>query len=428
MGEGDAFCRRCGYELPAGDAPASGAPSRETGEGETAWVPAGEAASGAEETPAGAEPPDAGLVPPVPPATPPLPYPPPPTPRTAAAASSGLAVSSLVTGILSFLCLPFIAGVAAIVLGIIARRDIRRSGGETSGSGMATAGIVLGTANLALLLVLAAAVVPWVIINLGRTQVVTRTVGAQGAQHVAASLEMENGSLEVGGGAGEMFEGTFTYNVRRWEPEIDYSVRQGEGELGVRQGGEWWMPAFWFIRNDWDIRFSDGVPLDLTARLSSGDADLDLKSLALRSLSVDTSSGDVYADLSGDMPELRRVSAKVSSGDVAMVLAGKYGTYIQMDVATSSGGVDLDLRGEWESALGCTVSTSSGDVTLRLPQSVGVRVRVETRSGEVRASGLVEESRDSGGTLYVNGAFRLSPITLQIDVEVSSGDVTLLSD
>jgi hypothetical protein len=340
--------------------------------------------------------------------------------------TSGWAVASLVLGILSFLCLPFIAAIVAIVFGAIARSGIKRSGSGTGGSGLATAGIILGVINLAILLVFAATLVPWVVINMGRTEIITRTVGAQGAQSVSASLELDSGSLNVSGGAGDMFEGTFTYNVKRWEPEIDYGVRQDLGELSVIQGGDWWIPTFWFIRNDWDIRFSDNVPLDLTAKLSSGDGDFDLKALALRSLNVDASSGDVSVDLSGDMPDLRRVSIDASSGDVGLDLKGKYLTYIQMDVENSSGDVDVSLLGEWESTLGATITSSSGDVTLHLPEGVGVRVRARTRSGDVNAPGMTIDSRDKDGAVYVNDAFRRSLITLQIDVEVSSGDITLL--
>jgi predicted membrane protein len=62
---------------------------------------------------------------------------------------------------------------------------------------------------------------------------------------------------------------------------------------------------------------------------------------------------------------------------------------------------------------------------LHLPSDVGVRVRVATSSGDIGAEGMKLESQDQSGSLYVNGAFGTSPITLQIDVQTSSGDVTL---
>ncbi|MEW6554635.1 MAG: DUF4097 family beta strand repeat-containing protein [Actinomycetota bacterium] len=453
---GDVFCRQCGARLAGGEGPAAAegtgdgtAASAETawepgegeaaaaGAGETAWEPVVEGPVGEEAGPAAeAEAPEAGTAPegaaaafvppPAAPAMPPPPYPPPLAPRPAPARTSGWAVASLVLGILSFMCLPFIAAALAIVFGAIARSGIKRSRGEMGGSGLATAGIVLGIVNLALLLIFVAAMVPWMIINIGDTETVERSVSLQGAQSVSAELEIDSGNLNVGGGADLMFEGTFTYNIRRWEPEIDYSVKQGVGELSVRQGGDWWVPAFWFIHNDWDLRFADSVPLDLGATLSSGDGEFDLRPLALRSLKVDASSGDIAVDLSGDKPELRRVEIDSSSGDVSVELKGRYSTYIEMDVENSSGEIDVDLLGEWVSALGATITNSSGDVTLRLPRDVGVRVRARTRSGDINAPGMTVDSEDGEGAVYVNDAFRRSIITLQIDVEVSSGDITLL--
>lgn len=57
---------------------------------------------------------------------------------------SGKAVASLVTGILSWLIIPFIGAIIAIVTGHLALRDIRESGGTLVGRGMAIAGLVLG--------------------------------------------------------------------------------------------------------------------------------------------------------------------------------------------------------------------------------------------------------------------------------------------
>ena len=64
------------------------------------------------------------------------PYGPPvPAPRT-----NGMAIAALACGIGGFFVFP--ASFAAVVLGHIARREIRRTG--EAGDGMATAGLVLG--------------------------------------------------------------------------------------------------------------------------------------------------------------------------------------------------------------------------------------------------------------------------------------------
>ena len=58
--------------------------------------------------------------------------------------TSNLAVVSLVAGILTWILIPLLGAIVAIVTGHMARRDIRESQGHLEGNGLATAGLVLG--------------------------------------------------------------------------------------------------------------------------------------------------------------------------------------------------------------------------------------------------------------------------------------------
>jgi len=88
--------------------------------------------------------------PPGPPGYPP--YPPPPVMPVMPQAmfqpppqNDGKAIASLVLGILSLVgCFGMLAGIPAIVLGFMSRRDIARSGGTMGGDGLALGGIVTG--------------------------------------------------------------------------------------------------------------------------------------------------------------------------------------------------------------------------------------------------------------------------------------------
>ena len=83
------------------------------------------------------------------PAPPPSPPPQPATPYSAApkTGANGLAIASLVCGIVG--CFT-ITAIVAIVLGFVARNQIEKSGGTQQGSGMALAGIILGFAWIGL--------------------------------------------------------------------------------------------------------------------------------------------------------------------------------------------------------------------------------------------------------------------------------------
>ncbi|HEX5615868.1 MAG TPA: DUF4190 domain-containing protein [Acidimicrobiia bacterium] len=131
---GGAFCAACGAPLD-GQPPAPPAPAA------PAWSPPGATAAGGYVPP----PPGAYLPPPtggyVPPGVPP--YATPPTTGT-----NGLAIASLVLGLV-WVC--GIGSVLAVIFGVVALGQIKQR--SQSGRGLAIAGIVLGALGIALIVV-----------------------------------------------------------------------------------------------------------------------------------------------------------------------------------------------------------------------------------------------------------------------------------
>jgi hypothetical protein len=72
------------------------------------------------------------------------------TPLPPAAPTSTMAIVSLISGIVSWFLLPFIAAVVAVITGHMAKNEIKKSAGMVSGNGMATAGLILGYVQLGL--------------------------------------------------------------------------------------------------------------------------------------------------------------------------------------------------------------------------------------------------------------------------------------
>jgi uncharacterized membrane protein len=92
--------------------------------------------------------------PPVAPAGPWAATPPPTGPYTYGApyqaqTTNGLAIAALVCGLASFVTC--VSAIAAVILGHMARKQIRESGGQQGGDGMALAGLIIGYIFIALL-------------------------------------------------------------------------------------------------------------------------------------------------------------------------------------------------------------------------------------------------------------------------------------
>ena len=65
----------------------------------------------------------------------------------------------------------------------------------------------------------------------------SKTVALGAAQSVQVTLNMKAGELKVGGGAINLMDADFTYNVPEWKPEVNYEVNGGVGNLEVEQPG-----------------------------------------------------------------------------------------------------------------------------------------------------------------------------------------------
>jgi hypothetical protein len=133
------FCGNCGAVLNPGEAPPQAAAEVDATE-----KPAENVLDSVELKEAAPQ--ELAIKPPAPP-RPPLPPPPVLAPSVP---TSGLAIASLVLGIGGVTILPLLGSIIAIVLGYMARSDIRKRPGEVSGDGVALAGIVLGWISVGL--------------------------------------------------------------------------------------------------------------------------------------------------------------------------------------------------------------------------------------------------------------------------------------
>lgn len=64
--------------------------------------------------------------------------------------ASGMAITALILGILSFCCCGMFTGIPALIVGFIENGRIKRGESSEKGKGMALAGIVLGIVSLAM--------------------------------------------------------------------------------------------------------------------------------------------------------------------------------------------------------------------------------------------------------------------------------------
>jgi hypothetical protein len=231
----------------------------------------------------------------------------------------------------------------------------------------------------------------------GEMQEVTENVERQDARDARVTIEMGAGELNVSGGARDLLEGTFTFNVASWRPEVTYSVTGSTGELRVSQpsmDGTIGLPSG-NITNRWDLRFTRDLPLEMTINLGAGENQLNL------------------ADL-----DVRRLTMRTGAGQTTLLVGG---ALRDLDIQGGVGELEVNLAAtSWTTDLTGTIRGGVGSMTLILPADVGVRVEVAQGLGGVNATGLNQDR-----SVYTNNAYNNSSTTLSLRVESGVGEVTL---
>jgi hypothetical protein len=210
----------------------------------------------------------------------------------------------------------------------------------------------------------------------GETRNESRNVNLDGATSATVLVRMDAGELDIAGGASGMLDADFTYNVEKWEPDLDWEVTGDEGRLEINHSGSSRLNLFDIddVENEWNLNLNDEIPTRLDIELGAGDASLQLGSLALTELDVETGAGDTTIDLSGD----------------------------------------------WNNDLDATIDAGAGRVKLIVPADTGVRIETDTGLVDVDNTGLAKD-----GDVYTNDAYGTSDATLTITVDAGVGEVDL---
>ncbi|MEI5906629.1 toast rack family protein [Bacillus spongiae] len=196
------------------------------------------------------------------------------------------------------------------------------------------------------------------------------------AEALEVEIDIKVGELTLNQGTDHWLEGNVSYNVERPVPESNYK-KQGEigvielsepaGDKGINLGNN--------IENNWDLRLTNDVPIDLKVDTGASESTLNLQDIELSSLDIHSGVGELTVDLTGNRSNS---------------FTGK-------------------------------IDTGIGETTVLLPKDIGVRLKVDNGIGSISTNGLIRES--SG--VYVNEAFEKSDIIIDLDVDMGIGEVNL---
>jgi len=205
----------------------------------------------------------------------------------------------------------------------------------------------------------------------GETRNETLSFDLDNSKSARVDIRMGAGELRVNSGTPKLMTGTFAYNVPEWKPVVDYKA--GSGELMLSQPG--YSASFGNSVNNWDVTLNGDVPLEFTANLGAGEANLEL----------------------GRM-NLSRINLTIGAGKMS-----------------------VDLRGEPKRDYTVQIRGGVGETVVHLPKDVGISATATKGIGDISVDGL--EQRDG---VWVNPDRIGAPVTVRLDVKGGVGQIRLI--
>ncbi|MFE8703355.1 toast rack family protein [Cytobacillus sp. FJAT-54145] len=199
-------------------------------------------------------------------------------------------------------------------------------------------------------------------------------VAKDDAEKLEVELNMGAGELIVSKGTGEWLEGEVVYNNDKLEPKVNYDMNGDEGHLIIEQKQKSLSNIkMGDIKNEWDLKLSNDVPIDLTVNAGASNTNLSLKGVQLTSLDVNAGVGDMT----------------------------------------------VDLTGEWNEGFNVDLKMGVGKTEVLLPKDVGVKIVSKKGIGSAEFKGFISQ----GDGVYVNDVYEDSDKVITVNTELGVGEV-----
>lgn len=239
------------------------------------------------------------------------------------------------------------------------------------------------------------------------------TVAMSASEEMRLKISFGAGALTLSPGADDLLvEGTATYNVPNFEPEIDI-----EGDTVEIKQGDFKTINVTDLKNEWDLMLGD-VPMELEINAGAYQGRYEFGGLALTDLTIKDGASDVKVSFSAPNPtemSVFRYETGASNVELTDLANANFSTLI---FNGGAGDYTLNFNGDLQQDATARIETGFGDLNLVIPENLDARVTVE--------GGAINVSHDSGwgqsNKTYTQDG---SGPTLTIIVKMGAGNVSI---
>jgi len=209
------------------------------------------------------------------------------------------------------------------------------------------------------------------------------------------------------------------------EFQIDYRIRNNRGELVIRSKER---RGFWKTRDDddeedreWNLKFTDAIPITFKIELGAGKGELDLTGLQIRNMKV--SSGASAVDMFCDTPNpIDAESIVIESGVSKFTATNLTNTnFRKLKFSGGVGAYKLDFGGKLRQDADAKIEVGLGAVTVILPADIQARVLYsDSWFSSFDLDGSFNRQRSG---VYETEGYRSNAPTISIQIESGLGSV-----
>jgi hypothetical protein len=230
-------------------------------------------------------------------------------------------------------------------------------------------------------------------------------------------MDMGAGNLNLSNDADGLIEGEVKYNIPEWKPVL--TVDSNSVLLKqTTQGQSIGIPSQ-DVRNDWNIKLSKSVPMDLRINAGAYSGKMDLGGLRLNNLEISDGASTNTLDFSAVNPEqLNLFTYKTGASTVTMTGLSN-ANFSKMVFEGGAGTYHLNFDGNLQRDADVKITSGVSTLQITIPRSVHAIIDVSGGLKDVSTEGTwttTDNSYETGST---------GP-TLTIRVEMGVGTLSLV--
>lgn len=215
---------------------------------------------------------------------------------------------------------------------------------------------------------------------------------AHGETRLATRLEYAAGNLRVAPGpAAELYRMDLSYDDTRYLPISDYDTQDESVTLGLKPAGSGGVRVV--SRHQLSqlaaVTLSPRVDLGLDLTLGAADAEVELGGLRVTHLAVKAGASRLMVRFS--QPNAARCQlASIGAGAAEVSISGLGNSRCdEIEFEGGMGKATLDFAGAWSSSSQVEIKMAVGELNLRLPRTLGIRLRMDKFLSSFDPAGLV---------------------------------------